>query len=137
MSELILSNNIPPAESTEKTIIFISDLHFDFTKGKFKAKAAPLMEENFIAFVKEYYSNNIICLAGDYYNSYKKTLLFVKTLEANQIKGFFVLGNHDYWNNGTKSYMDIINLFSSETQDHQYFKFLVTGRKYYYKETRI
>jgi len=90
------------------------------------------MEDNFISFAKYHYSQNIICIAGDFYNNYKRTLAFIKRLEENQIKGFFVLGNHDYWNNKKMSHLDIINLFSLET-NYKYFKFLVTGRKYYYK----
>ncbi|MFF2017790.1 metallophosphoesterase [Paenibacillus sp. NPDC058177] len=134
MADLIFPNNNVPIEPTENPIVFISDLHFDYTKRKFKAKAASQMKSDFITFIKERYADSIICLAGDFFDSYKKTLSFVKELEENQILGFFVLGNHDYWNNGTKSHQNIINLFSDETQDNQYFKFLVTGRKYYYKD---
>lgn len=134
MADLIISNNNVPIESTENPIVFISDLHFDYTKRKFKAKAASQMNSDFISFIKELYADSILCLAGDFFDSYKKSLSFVKELEEKQIVGFFVLGNHDYWNNGTKSLMDIINLFSDETQDNQYFKFLVTGRKYYFND---
>ncbi|MEK3718479.1 metallophosphoesterase [Paenibacillus sp. FSL R7-0333] len=134
MANLIISNNNVPVESTENPILFISDLHFDFTKRKFKPRAASLMKDDFITFIKEWYSDSILCLAGDFFNSYKKTLSFVKELEKKQVLGFFVLGNHDYWNDGTKSHQDIIELFSKETQDNQYFKFLVTGRKYYYND---
>jgi predicted phosphohydrolase len=137
MTSLIISNNIIPIESTEKPIVFISDLHFDFTKRKFKAKAATRMKDDFIAFVKERYSGSILCLAGDYFNNYKKALSFVKELEKNQIVGFFVLGNHDYWNNGLLSHRDIINLFSEVTKDNQFFRFLVTGRKYYFNDICI
>jgi predicted phosphohydrolase len=134
MANLIISNNNIPVESTDNPIVFISDLHFDYTKRKFKAKAASRMKSDFITFIKEWYADSILCLAGDFFDSYNKTLSFVKELEENQIVGFFVLGNHDYWNNGTKSHLDIINLFSDETQDNQYFKFLVTGRKYYFND---
>lgn len=134
MADLIISNNNVPVESTENPIVFISDLHFDFTKRKFKARAASRMKDDFITFIKQWYSNSVLCLAGDFFNSYKKTLSFVKELEKKQVVGFFVLGNHDYWNDGTKSHQDIIELFSEETQDNQYFKFLVTGRKYYYND---
>lgn len=134
MSDLISTNNNVPVNYSENPIVFISDLHFDYTKRKFKAKAALQMTTDFIAFIKEQCANSILCLAGDFFNSYKKTLSFVKELEENQVLGFFVLGNHDYWNDGTKSHLDIINLFSDETQDNQYFKFLVTGRIYYYND---
>lgn len=129
MSELTL-NNIP-IESNGNPIVFISDLHFDFTKGKYKAKGATQMKDDFITFVKEQYANSVLCLAGDFFNNYKKTLAFVKELEQNKIAGFFVLGNHDYWNNGTKSHREIIRLFDRETKGNQYFRFLITGRKYY------
>ena len=134
MDDLIISNNRVSIKSTENPIVFISDLHFDYTKSKFKAKAASQMKSDFITFIKERYADSILCFAGDFFDSYKKTLSFVKELEEKQILGFFVLGNHDYWNNGTKSHLDIINLFSDETKKNQYFKFLVTGRKYYYND---
>lgn len=137
MTSLIISSNNVPIKSTENPIVFISDLHFDFTKRKFKAKAAFRMKDDFITFVKERYSGSILCLAGDFFNNCKKTLSFVKELEEKQIVGFFVLGNHDYWNDGTMSHQDIINLFSDETKDNQYFKFLVTGRKYYFNDICI
>ncbi|MDQ0092079.1 putative phosphohydrolase [Paenibacillus anaericanus] len=137
MTSLIIPSNNIPIKSTENPIVFISDLHFDFTKRKFKAKAALRMKDDFITFVKEHYSGSILCLAGDFFNSYKKTLSFVKELEKNQIVGFFVLGNHDYWNNGSMSHRDIINLFSDVTKDNQYFRFLVTGRKYYFNDICI
>ncbi len=137
VSELTLLNNSVPIESNGKPIVFISDLHFDFTKGKYNAKAATQMKDDFIRFVKEQYADSLLCLAGDFFNDYKKTLSFVKELEQNQVLGFFVLGNHDYWNNGTKSHTDIINLFDTENLANQYFRFLVTGRKYYYNDICI
>jgi predicted phosphohydrolase len=137
MTEIVATNSALPTEPIENDIVFISDLHFDFTKGKYKAKAAPLMEEHFISFVKEHYSQNILCSAGDFYNDYKKSLSFVKKLEEKQIRGFFVLGNHDYWNGRKLSYTEIIDLFLLETQNHQYFQFLVTGRKFYFNDVCI
>lgn len=134
MGDLIISNRNVSIESTENPIVFISDLHFDYTKRKLKAKAASQMKSDFITFITERYADSILCLAGDFFDSYRKTLSFVKELEEKQILGFFVLGNHDYWNDGTKSHLDIINLFSDETENNQYFKFLVTGRKYYYND---
>lgn len=134
MDDLIMSNKNVSIESTENPIVFISDLHFDYTKSKFKAKAASQMKSNFITFIKERYADSILCLAGDFFDSYKKTLSFVKELDEKHMLGFFVLGNHDYWNNGTKSHLDIINMFSEETKNNKYFKFLVTGRKYYYND---
>jgi predicted MPP superfamily phosphohydrolase len=137
VSELTLSGDNTFIESTGNSIVFISDLHFDFTKHRFKAKTAPQMKDDFIAFVKEYYADSILCLAGDFFNDYRRTLTFVKELEQNQIVGFFVLGNHDFWNDRTKSYVAIISIFDSETQGNQYFRFLTTGRKYYFKDICI
>ncbi|QOX63905.1 hypothetical protein FRZ06_11465 [Anoxybacterium hadale] len=134
MFDVMVSNNGINADSKGKEIIFVSDLHFDFTKGKYKPKAALQMKDDFITFVKERYSNYLLCIAGDFFNRYEKTLDFVKEMEKNKINGFFVLGNHDFWNNGEKSHQDLINIFSSETQDNQYFKFLSTGKKYYWHD---
>lgn len=127
------NNSISYAAShpPDTTIVFISDLHFDFTAGKYKPSDADKRQEDFIDYVKEHYTNCILCLAGDLFNSYQKTLLFVKKLEENRVVGFFVLGNHDYWNDGTKSHDDIIRLFDYETQNNNYFHLLITGKKYY------
>lgn len=113
------------------TIVFISDLHFDYTEGKYKKSHADKRQEEFIDYVKEHYTHCILCLAGDFFNSYKKTLSFIKKLEENRIVGFFVLGNHDYWNDGSKSHDDIIRLFENETQNNNCFHLLITGKKYY------
>ena len=134
MSEMVLSNSELRIEATVSPIIFISDLHFDYTKHRFKAKAAPQMKDDFIAFVKEKYSESILCLAGDYFDNYENTLSFMKEMEEKRIAGFFVLGNHDYWNDCTKSHNDIISLFSSEMCANRYFRFLSTGSKYYYRD---
>lgn len=119
------------SHSPATTIIFISDLHFDYTERKYKPKDAVKRQEEFIDYVKEHYTHCILCLAGDFFDSYKKTLSFIKKLEENRIVGFFVLGNHDYWNDGTKSHDDIIRLFDNETQNNNYFHLLITGKKYY------
>ena len=127
------NNNILDAVSypPATTIVFISDLHFDYTEGKYRKSHANKRQEEFIDYVKEHYSHCILCLAGDFFNSYKKTLSFIKKLEENRIVGFFVLGNHDYWNDGTKSHDDIIKLFDCETENNNYFHLLITGKKYY------
>lgn len=117
----------PPAS----TVVFISDLHFDYTARKYRPSHANRRQEEFIDYVKEHYANCVLCLAGDFFNSYRKTLLFIKKLEENRIFGFFVLGNHDYWNDRTKSHDDIISLFNKETQNNNYFHLLITGKKYY------
>ena len=117
----------PPAT----TIVFISDLHFDYTEGEYKPSDADKRQEEFIAYVKEHCTHRILCLAGDFFNSYEKTLSFLKKLEENRIVGFLVLGNHDYWNDGTMGHDDIIRLFDNETQNNNYFHLLITGKKYY------
>ncbi|OCZ54294.1 metallophosphoesterase [Dehalobacter sp. TeCB1] len=117
----------PPAA----TIVFISDLHFDYTEEEYMPNDADKRQEEFIDYVKEHYTNCILCLAGDFYDNYKKTLSFIQKIEENKIAGFFVLGNHDYWNDGTKSYDDIIRLFDDQTQNNNYIHLLITGKKYY------
>ncbi len=119
--------NHPP----ETTIVFISDLHFDFTTRKYNLSDADKRQEEFIDYIKEHFTHCILCLVGDFFNSYEKTLSFINKLEENRIVGFFVLGNHDYWNDGTKSHDDIIRLFDNETQNNNYFHLLITGKKYY------
>lgn len=114
-----------------RTIVFISDLHFDFTNQEFNPEAADRLKEEFLTFIKENYGNCLVCLAGDYFNDYRKTLDFIKELEKNKIRGFCVLGNHDFWSEGQKSYQELIDLFDTETKENQYFRLLITGRKYY------
>lgn len=114
-----------------RTIVFISDLHFDFINQEFNPEAADRLKEEFLTFIIENYGNCLVCLAGDYFNDYRKTLDFIKELEKNKIRGFCVLGNHDYWSEGQKSYQELIALFDTETKENQYFRLLITGRKYY------
>lgn len=125
--------NHPP----ETTIVFISDLHFDYTKRKYKPSDADKRQEEFIDYVKEHYTHCILCLAGDFFDSYEETLSFLNKLEENRIVGFFVLGNHDYWNDGTKSHGDIIRLFDNVTQNNDYFQLLITGKKYYVNDVCV
>jgi predicted MPP superfamily phosphohydrolase len=105
--------------------MFISDLHFDFTAGKYKSSDAEKRQEDFIIHIKEHYTNCILCLAGDFFNNYQKTLSFIQILEKNRVFGFFVLGNHDFRNDGTKSHEDIIRLFDYEAQNNNYFHLLI------------
>lgn len=112
-------------------IVFISDLHFDYTKKEYKPEYSSKMKDNFILFIKENYSDSIICLAGDYFDNFKHTLSFIDELENNKILGFCVLGNHDYWNDGKLSHEDIIHIFDINTINNKYFKLLITGRKYH------
>ncbi len=125
------SNSYAVSHPPATTIVFISDLHFDYTGRKYKPNDADKRQEEFIDYVKEHYTNCILCLAGDFFDSYERTLSFLNKLEENRIVGFFVLGNHDYWNDGTKSHDDIIRLFDYETQNNNYFRLLITGKKYY------
>lgn len=120
-----------------KPFVFISDLHFDYTRGKPNGAKYKQHEDAFVKFVKTNYQDRVLCLAGDYYDDYLKTLCFVKRLEEEKIKGFFVLGNHDFWNDKTLSYDSIIELFLKETENHAYFKFLTTGKKYYHGDICI
>ncbi len=115
-----------------KPIVFISDLHFDYTQRKHTPKYATKTKNEFVAYVKKQYSNCILCLAGDFYDDHRKTLAFAKELERKRITGFFVLGNHDFWNDGTKSHEEVLKIFEVETEKNSYFKFLTTGRKYYF-----
>ena len=113
-----------------KSIVFISDLHFDFTKGKFKAKAASKMKDDFVSFILERYSNCLLCLAGDFFNDFRKTLAFINELESKKVNGFCVLGNHDYWSNGEYTHDNIIDLFDEATKYNKHFRLLLAGRKY-------
>jgi predicted phosphohydrolase len=119
------------------TIVFISDLHFDYTAGKYRPSDAAKRQQAFMDFIKGYYSNCVLCLAGDYYDNYQETLSFIKELEENRIVGFFVLGNHDYWNDRTRSHDDIIRIFNSETRNNNYFRFLVAGKKFYINDVCV
>ena len=99
--------NMETKNICQKRIIFISDLHFDFIKDSKQESGHRFVPENsnqiksvFIDYVKENYANDILCLCGDFYNDTYMTLEFVKEMERSSILGFFVLGNHDYWNGG-------------------------------------
>ena len=115
----------------DRNIVFISDLHFDFIDGKYNDDKAPDREKSFIKMVSSNHKGDIICLAGDFYNDFRKVLEFVKKLEEKEINGFFVLGNHDFWNNGTFGHEELIRMFDEETNGHIHFRFLKTGKKYY------
>lgn len=113
------------------TIVFISDLHFDFVNGKYCIEQSEQIKDSFISYIKENFTYSIICILGDCFNDWNKTLSFIKELENQHIRGFFVLGNHDYWSGGTKSYKEILQIFADETKNQKYFRLLLTGRKYY------
>lgn len=121
-------------DSLISTIVFISDLHFDFVKGEFCDEQSQRIKGEFIKFIKENYSHSILCIVGDCFNDYRKTLSFIQELEKEKILGFYVIGNHDFWNDGTKSYNELIYIFEETTKDFQYFRLLTTGRKYYIED---
>lgn len=122
----------------QKRIVFISDLHFDFVKDtsresghRFAPELSKGNQSDFINYIIENHANDILCLGGDFYNDFKPTLAFLQEMEAKQILGFFVLGNHDYWNDGTLSHENIIDIFDSTTANNKHFRFLTTGKKYF------
>lgn len=125
------------ADTGSVPIVFISDLHFDFTNNEYHPESAERMKEEFLAFVKEQCRNCLLCLAGDYFNDYRKTLAFIQEMESHRIRGFCVLGNHDYWNQGQKGYQELIALFETETRGNQYFRLLIMGRKYYFEDVCV
>ena len=99
-------------------IAFISDLHFDNisenTDNGISFLEAEEKKAEFIACLKRYFNDYIVCIVGDCYSNYKEMLNFIEELEQNKIYGFFVLGNHDYWSNGQKTYMEIIQFFKEK-----------------------
>lgn len=97
-------------------IVYISDLHFDFTNRKYKPDISQGIEDEFINVIQEYHRESILLLGGDFYNDYKKTLNFINRLESLKVFGFFVLGNHDYWNNGVNSIVSISLFFTEKTK---------------------
>lgn len=116
------------------TIVFISDLHFDYVNGKSCPEQSEVLKKTFISHIQKNYRHSIVCILGDCFNDWNKTLLFIKELEQEHITGFFVLGNHDYWNDKTKGYRELLRIFDIETRDNKYFRLLITGRKYYIGE---
>lgn len=124
-------NNCLRKINTVSTIAFISDLHFDFTGGRYCEEQSEQHKNDFISFVKGHYANSVLCIVGDCYNNYKKTMNFIEELEQERITGFYVLGNHDYWNEGLKSYDEIIRMFEDQTKNYKYFRLLTCGRKFY------
>ena len=112
-------------------IVFISDLHFDYTEGHYMLEQAQRKEDEFVNYVKQNYSSAILCVCGDFYSDYIKTMEFIEKMEREEIKGFFVLGNHDYWSAGLKSYDEVIEMFEEKTKRYKYFRLLISGKKYY------
>lgn len=132
MQDLMRIDPSVPTVSPSRPFVFISDLHFDHRTSIQKGqRTATAIRNEFIALVKHRYADSILCLAGDFFSQYQRTLEFVQELERERVVGFFVLGNHDYWNDGTHTHEDIIDLFTRATHHHQYFRLLVTGRTYH------
>lgn len=115
--------------SIEK-IVYVSDLHFDFFDGKFSTKHSMKMENNFIDIITRYYPENVIVIAGDFYNDFRKTIKFINKLEKANIVGFFVLGNHDYWNNKRFTMKDVVEEVDKHTKSNRFFRYLKTGEKF-------
>lgn len=103
-----------------ENIRFLSDFHFCNKES----------EDKLIKYITENFHSDIIILAGDFYDDFENTINFVKQLEFYEITGFFVLGNHDYWNKGHYTYQEVIEKVMFKTKNHLYFKFLKTGIKY-------
>lgn len=115
-----------------RRILFLSDLHFDFTDGDYNQDMeGSRLDDFWNDLQKVYRDGDVVCLTGDFFNDYRKTLRFIRELEKAKIQGFFVLGNHDYWNDGSLTLTDIIQIFENETKNNKYFRLLTTGRKYY------
>jgi predicted MPP superfamily phosphohydrolase len=138
--------NITSIEQTEppkpKRFVFVSDLHFDIDKKispncPLDVNISTQKATEFIKYVKNTYPDDILCLAGDYFDDYQKSLSFILAIEKAQITGFFILGNHDYWNNATLSHEEILLLFKNQTKNNRYFKMLATGEKYFIDDTCI
>ena len=86
MDEIVSNNkNTIIENSIISTIAFISDLHFDFTDGKYCIEQSEKKTKDFIDFIKENYNHSLLCIAGDCFNNYQKTLAFIRELEQQQI----------------------------------------------------
>lgn len=114
---------------TINKVHYISDLHFDYFNGK-KSDRYLHRETHFIQELKVSLKDSLLLMAGDFYDDILKTLKFIKKIENLKIKGFFVLGNHDYWNTGIYNIEKIIEIVTQETLNNKYFKFLKSGIKY-------
>lgn len=123
-------NELKPDEEVT-SIIFISDLHFDYTEGEISFENSDHVKRQFFSYIEEHYKKSVLCILGDSYNHYKKTLGFIRELEARQIHGFYVLGEHDYWNRGDKTFQEILNIYEQATIDNKYFRVLMKGKRYY------
>ena len=97
MQTLVSYKNEIQNISLVSTIVFISDLHFDFVEGKFCEARSEETKKMFIAYVKNNYKQSIVCILGDCFNDWKKVLLFIKELEK---EGLIVTSNYFVAENG-------------------------------------
>ena len=134
MKKVVSFKNEIQNNSLVSTIVFISDLHFDFVNGKFCDIESEEIKNTFVTYIRSNYKRSIVCILGDCFNDWNRVLLFIRELEREKIRGFFVLGNHDFWNDGTKSYEELLDIFEEETRSNEYFRLLITGRKYYIED---
>ena len=92
MNEIeLIHNSILNINSLDKiieNIAFFSDLHFDFTKGKYKPTNAQEHESDFVQTLLEDHKESLVLLAGDFYNDYLKTMSFLDCLEREHVNGF-------------------------------------------------
>lgn len=131
MADFIIESwNELKSDTAVTSIVFISDLHFDYTEGEICFANSDHVKQQFFSYIEEHYRKSIICILGDSYNHYKKTIGFLRELEARKIQGFYVLGEHDYWNNGEKSFQEIKDIYQQATKNHEYFHVLMTGKCY-------
>lgn len=123
------------------TIKYISDLHLDCKDGSDLKKFLGLFNHK-----------DIFIIPGDLYNNYEKTMVIMQLLENRKIKGYWVLGNHEFvhltepsnvdpkirenkimddsmFSMKSDKYYDLyIKYIINKTKDFKYFKFLYTGK---------
>lgn len=88
--------------------------------------------ESVITLLDKNKNDSVFVLAGDFFDDLNATLNFIDTLEKLKITSFVVLGNHDYWSYSKESrtLLDSIKLATVATENNEYCRLLVTGRKY-------
>lgn len=128
-------------ETKQKDIWYISDLHFDvldlddvLEEGKYNSKLqkARLREKNFLDFVSKLKKEKVFILAGDFWENFNYTIDFFKKLEQLEIESYFVLGNHDYWNDGKYTYEEIEQKVIQKTKNNMFAHFLCTRTIFHY-----
>lgn len=101
--------------------------HYHYSKAQIELNVKLI-----VSVLNKNKTDNIFILAGDFFNDLFKTLDFISLLEELKIVSFVVLGNHDYWTySGNKLILkQSIEIASKETENNQYCRLLLTGRKY-------